>query len=64
VIDVQGLKNRFTGKSQTEVKRIAREVIGGPVQDVSIDQHIPFFVLPFFSGHIEVKQNVIQKAAQ
>ena len=63
VIDVQGLKSRFTGKSQTEVKRIAKEVIGSPVQDVSIDQHIPFFVLPFFSGHIEVKQNV-KKATQ
>jgi hypothetical protein len=65
VIDVQGLKNRFTGKSQTDVKRITKEIIGTPVQDVTIEQHIPFFVLPFFSGHIEVKQNVVPgKAAQ
>jgi hypothetical protein len=63
VIDVQGLKNRFTGKSQAEVKRIAKEVIGSQVQDVTTEQHIPFFVLPFFSGHIEVKQNV-KKATQ
>jgi hypothetical protein len=64
VIDVQGLKGRFAGQSQSEVKRLAREIIGTPVQDVAIEQHIPFFVLPFFSGHIEVKQNVIQKPAQ
>ncbi|HZS15047.1 MAG TPA: hypothetical protein VFC09_10640 [Candidatus Dormibacteraeota bacterium] len=64
VIDVQGLKDRFAGKSQSDVKSIAREIIGSPVQDVTIDQHIPFFVLPFFSGHIEVKQNVIQKPSQ
>jgi hypothetical protein len=61
VIDVQGLKDRFTGKGQADVKRIAREIIGSPVQDVTIEQHIPFFVLPFFSGHIEVEQKVIQK---
>jgi hypothetical protein len=64
VIDVQGLKDRFVGKGQADVKRIAKEIIGSPVQNVTIDQHIPFFVLPFFSGHIEVKQNVIQKPAQ
>jgi hypothetical protein len=64
VIDVQGLKGRFTGKSTAEVTRIAKEIIGSAVKEVKVDQHIPFPVLPFFSGHIEVTQTVIQKPAQ
>ena len=63
VIDVQGLKDKFAGHSQSDVKSLAKETIGSSVQDVQIDQHIPFFVLPFFSSRIEVKQNVIQKPA-
>jgi hypothetical protein len=63
IIDVQGLKGKFAGHSQSDVKSIARETIGSSVQDVQVDQHIPFFVLPFFSSRIEVKQNVIQKPA-
>jgi hypothetical protein len=58
VIDVQGLKDRFTGKSETDVKRISRELIGSPLKDVTIDHHIWFFVLPYFSGRIEVVQIV------
>lgn len=61
VIDVQGLKTRFTGKSRSEVTRLAKEIIGSSVKSVTVDQSIPFFVLPFFSGHIEVKQTFIQK---
>jgi len=60
VIDVQGLKSRYTGRSQSEVVSVTKEIIGSSVQDVHIDQHIPFFVLPFFSGHIEVAQKVVQ----
>jgi hypothetical protein len=56
VIDIQGLKNRFSGQSATTVKRLAREAIGSPVQDVTISQHIPFFVLPYFSGRIDIVQ--------
>ncbi|HEV7677366.1 MAG TPA: hypothetical protein VGQ42_02225 [Candidatus Dormibacteraeota bacterium] len=56
VIDIQGLKGRFSGQSATTVKRLAREIIGSPVQDVTISQHIPFFVLPYFSGRIDIVQ--------
>lgn len=62
VIDVQDLKNRFTGQSPDSVRRIARELIS-QLQDVSIDQsffHI--WSLPFFSGRIEVKQKVVSEA--
>lgn len=63
IIDVQGLKDKFAGHSQSDVKSIAREVIGSSVTDVQVDQHIPFFVLPFFSSRIEVEQKV-KKASQ
>ncbi len=63
IIDVQGLKDKFAGHSSSDVQNIAKEVIGSSVQSVKVDQHIPFFVLPFFSSRIEVKQNVIQKTS-
>ena len=63
IVDVQGLKSRFTGQSQTEVKRIAREVIGSPLKEATVDQHIWFFVLPYFSGRIEVVQIVGKQGA-
>jgi hypothetical protein len=62
VIDVQGLKSRFAGKSQSDVRRIAREVVS-QLQDVRISQSIPFFVLPFFSGRIDVAQTFVPEPA-
>jgi hypothetical protein len=62
IIDVQGLKGRFAGKSASEVRRDARERIG-QLQDVKIEQsffHLWF--LPLLSGHIEVKQKVVSEA--
>jgi hypothetical protein len=61
IIDVQGLKSRFAGHSAGDVKNIAREVVG-QLQDVQVSQSIPFFVLPFFSGRIEVKQQVVPQS--
>jgi hypothetical protein len=58
---VQGLKSRFAGHSAGDVKNIAREVVG-QLQDVQVSQSIPFFVLPFFSGRIEVKQQVVPQS--
>jgi hypothetical protein len=62
IIDVQGLKSLFAGQSSSSVRSLAREKIG-QLQDVSISQSIPFFVLPFFSGRIEVKLNFVSEAA-
>jgi hypothetical protein len=63
VIDIQGLKNRFSGQSANTVKRLAREIIGSPVQQVDVAQHIPFFVLPFFSGRIDIVQQFQQASS-
>jgi len=62
IIDVQGLKSSFAGQSAGSVRSLAREKIS-QLQDVKIDQSIPFFVLPFFSGRIEVKLDFVSEAA-
>jgi hypothetical protein len=62
LIDVQKLKGQFAGKSQSEVRRLARENVS-QLQDIRISQSIPFFVLPFFSGKIEVTQTFVPEPA-
>jgi len=62
VIDVQGFKTQFAGKSADSVRNLARERIS-QLQDVSIKQSFfHLWMLPFFSGRIEIKQNVVPEA--
>ena len=62
IIDVQGLKSQFAGQSAGSVRSLARVKIS-QLQDVTIHQSIPFFVLPFFSGRIEVKLDFVSEPA-
>lgn len=53
-VDTEKLKDGFTGKSRDAVRKAVSDQYGSAVQDVQISQSIPFFVLPFFVGRIEV----------
>ncbi|HEV3123887.1 MAG TPA: hypothetical protein VG266_04845 [Candidatus Dormibacteraeota bacterium] len=59
VIDLQKLKDKFTGKSRGTVRTLTDQALGTAVQSVDVSQSIPFFVLPFFSSRIEVKLTVV-----
>ena len=64
IIDVQGLKSQFAGKSDGDVRSLAREKIS-QLLDVTIQKsafHLWF--LPFFSGRITIDQTVQAEAPQ
>jgi len=58
MFDFNNLKDRFAGKSKRSVCDIVEQVFASQVEPISqnctVQQSIPFFVLPFFSSRIEV----------
>lgn len=61
-IDTDALRSQFAGKSSSEVRRLAVTRVGSQLQDVTVDRKpFGFFILPLFSGRIEVRTRVVAK---
>ncbi|MEA2672624.1 MAG: hypothetical protein QOG45_2844, partial [Chloroflexota bacterium] len=62
IVDLNKLKETFTGQAQDAVGRKVRSEFGDQAS-TSISRAIPFFVLPFFSSRISVDVRVVAEGS-